>query len=111
MFLRTVSHFKFFPKPSFHIPTYSKLHNVQLPHYPSLRLFVTDAEILQKFKNSQFNRISLPEPRTSELISAINNKNYQKAKFLVEQDQVNVNGHNRGVFYEKKQMYIIWKLS
>lgn len=62
--------------------------------HPTPRFFATDNEIKNRFFKSQVSRISFPEPRADELITAIRNRDYGKAELLVKAG-VNVDGHNK----------------
>ena len=96
MFLRNMlltNHASFFAKHSFsRLPVFQPSHFPSM-RKPSVRLFATDADMLHKFQKSQVSRISLLEPRAKELITAIREKNYGEAEFLVK-NGVQVDGHN-----------------
>jgi ankyrin repeat protein len=72
-------------------------HRVVIPKFRlntiRLRSFANDRDVLNAIMGNQVSRVSLREKRAGELITAIREKNYERANQLVLREGVNVDGH------------------
>lgn len=59
------------------------------------RFYATDEQLMRTFQKSQVRRVSIYEPHANELILIIQKGQYQKAKIMVRNENINVNGHNK----------------
>ena len=62
------------------------------------RAYVTDTKVADMFRTraSQVSRVSTYDDRAGELIKTIKRGDYQYAQIMVLNENVNVNGHDRG---------------
>ena len=66
------------------------------PQRKFIRRYVTDDEVRGIFQRTRYSRVSIYDPKAKELISAIQERHYQKALRLVKLEHVNVNCHDIG---------------
>jgi len=59
----------------------------------SIRTYQSNTSTIKTILKNKINRVSIAEPKANELIEAIRDKNYNKARYLVIDEGVNVNGH------------------
>lgn len=63
-----------------------------------IRKLSTDSDVIEMFKKTSSRAVRLQSrftPRASELITAIQNKQYERAEILVRDVKVNIDGHNK----------------
>ena len=84
----------------FILPNKSKLNFVPkinfLYNIPIRRYYASDTMVKDLFVKNKVSRVSVYEPRTDELITAVKEGNYTKAEIMVLKEKVDVNGHNTG---------------
>jgi ankyrin repeat protein len=73
---------------------FSNVSKIKFHIISGIRFYGTDAQLKYIFIKSQISQISVYDGKTNELMTAIHTHNYEKAKLMIKNNIVDVNGHN-----------------